>query len=140
MLALEEIKELIKTIEESSLVKLEVKGKDYELKLEKAVELRKEVCVADKVVAPVIPVVEGKELIEITSPLVGTFYSAAEPGAEPFVKVGTKVQPESVICVLEAMKLFTEVEAEVTGEIVEVLVKDGELVEFGTPLFTVKAV
>ena len=82
---------------------------------------------------------EEKELIEITAPMVGTFYSAAEPGAEPFVKVGSRIDADSVICILEAMKLFTEVEADVSGEIVEILAKDGDLVEFGQPLFSVKA-
>ena len=83
---------------------------------------------------------DEKELIEITAPMVGTFYSATEPGAEPFVKVGSKIDADSVICILEAMKLFTEVEADVSGEIVEILAKDGDLVEYGQPLFSVKAI
>lgn len=139
MLSLTEIKDLIKTVEESNLAKFELKCDEYQVKLEKAAT-KTEVYTTEKIAAPIVPLVEGKELIEITSPMVGTFYAASEPGAEPFVKVGSAVKPESVICILEAMKLFTEVEAEVTGEIVEILVKDGDLVEFGTPLFTVKAV
>lgn len=80
----------------------------------------------------------GEHVVEITAPIVGTFYSAPDPKAPPFVKVGSAVTPNTVVCVLEAMKLFTEVEAMVEGEITEVLVKDGEFVEFGQPLFKVK--
>ena len=78
--------------------------------------------------------------MEITAPMVGTFYGAPDPKAEPFVKVGSKVTPNTVVCILEAMKLFSEIEAEVEGEITEILVNDGEFVEFGQPLFKVKTV
>lgn len=74
----------------------------------------------------------------ILSSSVGTFYAASEPGADPFVKPGQKVIANTVVCVLEAMKLFNEIEAGITGEIVEVLCKDGEFVEYGQPLFLVK--
>ncbi len=70
--------------------------------------------------------------------MVGTFYQSPSPDADVFVKVGDKVGEETVVCIVEAMKLFNEIEAEVTGEIVEILVKDGELVEYGQPLFLVK--
>ncbi len=76
---------------------------------------------------------------EIVSPMVGTFYEASSPEADPFVKVGDKVTSDSVVCIVEAMKLFNEIEAEVTGEIVEILVDNGELVEYGQPLFRVKS-
>ena len=75
---------------------------------------------------------------KVTSPMVGTFYKASSPEDDPFVKVGDKVGKESVVCIVEAMKLFNEIEAEVSGEIVEVLVEDGQLVEYGQPLFLVK--
>ncbi|WP_077596499.1 acetyl-CoA carboxylase biotin carboxyl carrier protein [Oceanobacillus kimchii] len=75
---------------------------------------------------------------EITSPMVGTFYSASSPEKDAFVSKGTKVDPSSVVCIVEAMKLFNEIEAEVSGEIVEILVENGELVEYGQPLFRVK--
>lgn len=75
---------------------------------------------------------------EITSPMVGTLYSAASPENDPYVHVGTKVDKDSVICIVEAMKLFNEIEAEVSGEIVEILVENGELVEYGQPLYRVK--
>jgi acetyl-CoA carboxylase biotin carboxyl carrier protein len=80
-----------------------------------------------------------ENLHKITSPMVGTFYTSSSPDAEPFVKVGDKVQSDTVVCIVEAMKLFNEIEAEVDGEIVEILVQNGQLVEFGQPLFLVKA-
>lgn len=75
----------------------------------------------------------------ITSPMVGTFYASSSPEADAYVQPGDKVKTESIVCIVEAMKLFNEIEAEVSGEIVEILVKDGQLVEFGQPLFLVKA-
>lgn len=82
--------------------------------------------------------VEEAGLHKITSPMVGTFYQSSEPGAAAYVKVGDKVKNDSVVCIVEAMKLFNEIEAEVSGEIVKVLVEDGQLVEYGQPLFLVK--
>ncbi|KGX88841.1 acetyl-CoA carboxylase biotin carboxyl carrier protein [Pontibacillus litoralis] len=76
---------------------------------------------------------------EIVSPMVGTFYEASSPEEDPFVKVGDAVQADTVVCIVEAMKLFNEIEAEQSGEIVEVLVENGQLVEYGQPLFLVKA-
>lgn len=75
---------------------------------------------------------------EITSPLVGIFYAAASPEAEPFAKAGDIVKKGDVVGIVEAMKLMNEIESEVDGEIAEVLVKNGEAVEFGQPLFRVK--
>lgn len=76
--------------------------------------------------------------VKITSPMVGTFYAAPAPDKPPYVKVGDKVKEDTVVCIVEAMKLFNEIEAEVRGEIVEVLVENGQLVEYGQPLFLVK--
>ena len=84
------------------------------------------------------PVVADASLHKVTSPMVGTFYQAPSPDAAPYVKVGDKVGEETIVCIVEAMKLFNEIEAEIKGEIVEVLVKDGQLVEYGQPLFLVK--
>ena len=75
----------------------------------------------------------------ITSPLVGTFYSASSPDAEPFVKEGDTVKKGQVLGIIEAMKLMNEIESEVDGVIAEVLVKNGEMVDYGKPLFRVKA-
>ncbi|XXM73786.1 acetyl-CoA carboxylase biotin carboxyl carrier protein [Lysinibacillus sphaericus] len=81
---------------------------------------------------------DDANLHKITSPMVGTFYASSSPEADAYVKVGSKVDDSSVVCIVEAMKLFNEIEAEVKGEIVEILVKDGQLVEYGQPLFLVK--
>jgi acetyl-CoA carboxylase biotin carboxyl carrier protein len=78
------------------------------------------------------------DLLQITAPMVGTYYSAAEQGGAPLVQVGDKVSAESVVCVLEAMKLFTEVKARVSGEIVKIFAEEGSLVDYGQTLFLVK--
>ena len=79
----------------------------------------------------------GDGLLEITSPTVGTFYQSAQPGDPPFVKVGDRVHPDTTVCIVEAMKVFNQIPAEVSGTIAKVLVRDGEAVEFGQPLFAV---
>ena len=78
----------------------------------------------------------GTEVME--SPMVGTFYRSASPEAEAFVEVGAAVTEDSVLCIIEAMKVMNEIKAEMKGEIVEILVENGEPVEFGQPLFLLK--
>jgi acetyl-CoA carboxylase biotin carboxyl carrier protein len=80
---------------------------------------------------------DAKFLKTIDSPMVGTFYASPSPNAAPFVKVGDVVGPEKTVCILEAMKVFNEIQAEISGKIVAVLVKNGDPVEFGAPLFKV---
>lgn len=80
---------------------------------------------------------EGANIAIIKSPMVGTFYSRANPKANPFVKVGDRVDTNTTVCIVEAMKVFNEIPAEVRGTIVAVLVEDGEAVEFDKPLFKV---
>lgn len=77
-------------------------------------------------------------LHKITSPIVGTFYRSPAPDKEPYVKEGSKVSPDSVVCIVEAMKLMNEIEAEVSGEVVKIYVENGQPVEFGQPLFGIK--
>lgn len=77
-------------------------------------------------------------LHKIVSPMVGTFYTAASPDSPPFVGVGDRVNEKTTVCIIEAMKLMNELEAEVRGEIVSVLAENGQLVEYGQPLFLVK--
>jgi acetyl-CoA carboxylase biotin carboxyl carrier protein len=77
-------------------------------------------------------------LIEVKSPMVGTFYRAPEPGAEPYVKVGSRIGNGQTLCIIEAMKIMNELEAEVAGTIREVLVEDAQPVEFGQVLFRVE--
>ena len=74
----------------------------------------------------------------INAPMVGTFYKSPSPDEKAYVQVGDKVTNESTVCILEAMKLFNEIQAETTGEIIEILVEDGQMVEYGQPLFKVK--
>jgi acetyl-CoA carboxylase biotin carboxyl carrier protein len=81
--------------------------------------------------------VDGANITIIKSPMVGTFYVRANPKAEPYVKVGDRVDTTTVICIIEAMKVFNEIPAEVRGKIVAVLCEDGEAVEFDKPLFKV---
>lgn len=80
---------------------------------------------------------DAKFVKTIDSPMVGTFYASPSPNAAPFVKVGDVVGPEKTVCIVEAMKVFNEIQAEISGKIVAVLVKNGDPVEFGAPLFKV---
>ena len=124
---------------------------------EQAISLRKEVkeVVAQPVAVPAAPVVSACQPTApaseapakqeckaagtpITSPMVGTFYSASAPDAAPFVEVGKTISKGDTVCIIEAMKLMNEIESEFDGEIVEVCVKDGEMVDFGKPLFKLK--
>jgi acetyl-CoA carboxylase biotin carboxyl carrier protein len=82
--------------------------------------------------------VEEKGISIIKSPMVGTFYSAASPESPAFVKVGTKVNNDSVVCIIEAMKVMNEIQAEMSGTITELLVENGEAIEYGQPLFKIK--
>jgi len=84
--------------------------------------------------------VEAEEdLVEIKSPIVGTFYPAPSPDSEPFVEVGSPVSPQTVVCIVEAMKVMNEIKADTSGTIAEILVKKGQAVEYGQVLFKVKA-
>jgi acetyl-CoA carboxylase biotin carboxyl carrier protein len=81
---------------------------------------------------------EDASIVAVTSPLVGTFYRAPAPGAKTFVEVGSQVRRGSVLCIIEAMKLMNEIESEVDGTVVEILVESGKPVEFGEKLFKIK--
>lgn len=81
---------------------------------------------------------DTSKYVEIKSPIIGTFYRKPSPDKPVFVEVGDTVSPDSIVCIVEAMKLFNEIESEVSGKIVKVLVEDGTPVEFGQPLFLVE--
>ena len=81
---------------------------------------------------------EEKGISIIKSPMVGTFYSAASPESPAFVKIGSKVSNDSVVCIIEAMKVMNEIQAEMSGTISELLVENGEAIEYGQPLFKIK--
>jgi acetyl-CoA carboxylase biotin carboxyl carrier protein len=102
--------------------------------------------VAHAATAPALPAGEGEPreaprpspaLKEIKSPMVGTFYKSPEPGADPYVKVGARITPGQTVCIIEAMKIMNEIEAEVAGMVREILVDDAQPVEFGQVLFRV---
>ena len=95
--------------------------------------------VENKINAEKVEIKEKEENYkEIKSPMVGTFYASPSPKAEPFVKVGDKVKKGQVVCIVEAMKLMNEIESEFDGEVVEILKKNEDMVEYGTTLFKIK--
>jgi len=85
-----------------------------------------------------VPVAAGEEINQVTSPMVGTFYRAANPNAPPYVEVGAVVKKGQVLCIVEAMKLMNEIESEVSGEILEIPVANGQPVEYGEVLFRIR--
>jgi acetyl-CoA carboxylase biotin carboxyl carrier protein len=80
----------------------------------------------------------GQKLVDMVSPMVGTFYSAPAPSEPPFIEVGDRIKAGQTVCIIEAMKLMNEIEAEVSGQIVEILLQNGAPVEFGQPLMRIK--
>lgn len=88
--------------------------------------------------APPAPAAAPADLPAIKSPTVGTFYESAAPGEAPFVQVGSKVTTDSVVCIIEAMKVFNQITSDLTGTVTEILVKNGDPVEYGQPLFRVR--
>lgn len=148
----EDINKMIKDIEKSNINALEIefpnglkvkmnKGNNQPVSNTMPINTSNSVpTVSNKVVnninAETVKVEE--EYKEIKSPMVGTFYSSSSPKAEPFVKVGDKIKKGQVVCIVEAMKLMNEIEAEFDGEIVEICKKDEDMVEYGTTLFKIK--
>lgn len=168
MLKIQEIREIIKLIDQSNIDEFTYENEGSKIKMKKHAA---QTVVSTQVAAPApqaapqqpapqaaqaqpaqqaptpaapTPQAEPKQedanLHKITSPMVGTFYASPSPDQAAYVQEGDKVGENSVVCIVEAMKLFNEIEAEVKGEIVEVLVDNGQLVEYGQPLFLVKTV
>ena len=146
---IEEIKEYISLLENSSLSVLEIEKEDgTKIHLEKehpaqqifnASPIGAYQPTATDVTAPAAQSVAPEEDAKtVNAPIVGVFYAASAPGKAPFAPVGKKVSKGSTVCIIEAMKCMNEIQAEDDYEIVEVLVKDGDLVEYGQPLFKVK--
>ncbi|WP_438432223.1 acetyl-CoA carboxylase biotin carboxyl carrier protein [Gorillibacterium sp. sgz500922] len=163
MFKLNEIKELIKLVDQSSLQELEIQNEGFKLFLRKPGRTESVIVSsapaqpaysvsapaaapsealpepsAAAVREPAPAATSSADLHTIVSPMVGTFYGSPSPDAAPYVSPGSKVNEKSVVCIIEAMKLMNEIEAEVKGEIVEVLVDNGQLVEYGQPLFLLK--
>ncbi len=144
------LKQLIRLMVENDLTELDLEDQGEKVKLkrgpgEPGVQYvsAPPVAVANTGAAePALPAAappEQEDLVAITSPMVGTFYAAPRPDAKPFVVVGDHVNPDQVVCIIEAMKVFNEIKAETTGTIQKVLVESGQAVEFGQPVFMVKA-
>ncbi len=130
---LKQVFELMEKLENSKLSKLELTEKDFSIKLEK------EPSVSTSVMQPVVPMAAKQENVVkegkvITAPIVGTFYQSSGPDKAPFVEVGTTVQKGDVVCILEAMKLFNEVQSDYSGTVKQILVQDGDLLEYGQPI------
>ena len=153
---LNEIRKLLELMELNKLVEFEYEDEGKKIRLRRTDDNPTPVAhappavvmAAPALVAPLaVPVPAGApaaaparsaNLVEFKSPLVGTYYRAAKPDADPFVNVGDEVAPEKVICIIEAMKVMNEIKAEMNGIIREILVKNGQAVEFGETLFLIE--
>ncbi|MBN1587783.1 MAG: acetyl-CoA carboxylase biotin carboxyl carrier protein [Candidatus Omnitrophica bacterium] len=144
---LKEIREMIQLMDDNQLVELELERDGLKVKLKKAggeapIGYAPMTMPVPQAGAPAAatqePARPAANTVEIVAPMVGTFYRAPAPDAAPFTDTGQKVEIGQVVCILEAMKLMNEIKAEVTGTIVDVLVENGEPVEFGQPLFRVQ--
>lgn len=158
---LQEIQELLSTIGQTNVTEFELKTDDFELRVSKGtVMAMPPVVTAPEMVVsaptPIIPQLQtvpapapvetptaapapavDDKWVEVTSPMVGTFYRAPAPGEDPFVAVGDRISNGQTVCIIEAMKLMNEIEAEVSGEIVKIVVEDGQPIEFGQTLMWV---
>ena len=140
---MEEIKELIGLLEKSSIDSMEITEGDTKVVLRKSGDTVKTAAPETLIqVKPDTDTDREKEEAHIgklmKSPMVGVFYQAASPEAQPFVSIGQHVKKGQTLCVIEAMKLMNEITAEADGEITEICVCNGQIVEFGQPLFYVK--
>ncbi len=149
-----EIKEMIQAVVDSGVAELEVQRGENRVRIVRG-GMQQEIIVTNPAPAvhashsaashavqvapaPPAPPVEDDKTLAVKSPIVGTFYSAASPGAAPFVSVGDVVKPGQVLCIVESMKLMNEIESEVAGTIIARLVENGAPVEYGATLFTVR--
>ena len=136
MYNLDEIKELIALLEGSSLSVLEVQAEGNKVRLEKAAAPAVQTVAAPAPVAAApVKAESGKT---INAPIVGVFYAAPSPDSDPYVSVGQRVKKGDTVCIIEAMKCMNEIQAEEDGEITAVLATNGELVEYGQPLFSIQ--
>jgi acetyl-CoA carboxylase biotin carboxyl carrier protein len=147
-----EIKELVEFLVEKDIAEFELERGDVKIRVKRAHDMVTAPAIAYAAPAPaVVPVAapaaapaaaavaatdEGFDIIK--SPIVGTFYESSTPGAPAFVKQGDTVEVGQILCIVEAMKLMNEIESETAGEIVKVLVSNGQPVEYGQPLFKIR--
>ena len=150
---LKDIKAIIDLMKKNSITEFELERQDFKIRLKRngngSGNAYGEEIIAVPHVAPNLPMAMpsapqvgaptgNPQDAEIHSPMVGTFYRAPSPEAAPYVEVGTEINPESVVCIIEAMKVMNEIKAEVRGVITQVLVENGKPVEFGQPLFKIR--
>ena len=153
MEVVEKVRQLIEIMADSGLVELEVEEAGVRIKITKQhpqpapqpfgfniaqLQAPPSQLAATQEPAAVQQEAARERLVEITSPMVGTFYRSPSPGAEPYASVGSQVEADSVVCIIEAMKVMNEIKAEVSGRIVEILVEDVEPIEYGQVLFLVE--
>jgi acetyl-CoA carboxylase biotin carboxyl carrier protein len=146
---IKELKEIIEIFENSRITELDLERQGVRISLKKGPEGEARVIKAEEIEnLKQNPDESGSEyglseindnMIEIKTPMVGTFYKAPAPDAEPFVEEGDEVREGDIICIIEAMKLMNEIKSEINGRIVKVLVENGQAVEFNQPLFVIEA-
>jgi acetyl-CoA carboxylase biotin carboxyl carrier protein len=153
-MTIEEIRELIKIVNESGVAELEVQRGDNRVRIRRTqrehrvgftpIETQAAAPAAPPPAAPPAPVIAptppapAENELLVKSPIVGTFYEASSPGSPPFVRLGETVQPGEVLCIIESMKLMNEIEAEVAGVVTSKLVANGQPVEYGEALFGIR--
>lgn len=147
-LNMDELRELAELVNEHGFTDFEFENENIRVRLSKMVtaapivqQVQPAVQAAPAAAAPAdaAPAADPDEgLFKITSPIVGTFYRAPGPDKDPYVKEGSSVTPDSIVCIVEAMKLMNEIQAETTGEVVKIYVENGQPVEYGQPLFGIK--
>jgi acetyl-CoA carboxylase biotin carboxyl carrier protein len=145
---IKEIKELIELIQESAVEEFEMEDSGVRVWIRKSPDQRRGPEVgtpapSSSVAAGAVPEPPQEEIAEeefhvFAAPIVGTFYITPKPDAEPFVRIGDQVTKSSVLCIIEAMKIFNQIECDVEGEIVSILVENGQPVEYGEPLFEIR--
>lgn len=154
---MEELRELIGLLRDNGLVELELENEGFRVRLrresERAESSHASVPHHDPAPAPAsapsgpahpgtqatTAAAQDQDLHIIQSPIVGTFYRSPSPTADAFVKIGSNVEPETVVCIIEAMKLMNEIQAETSGEVVKIYVENGQPVEYGQPLFGIQS-
>jgi len=138
---LDEIKALIDLLKNTDISEIEIEREGVKVRLRRQ-KLQHSIEVVGKMPQvsdePAVEPEDTSHLVTVTSPIVGTFYSAPSPDAEPFVEVGSKVKVGQVLCIIEAMKLMNEIESEAEGTVVRILVENGQSVEYGEPLFLIE--
>ncbi len=143
---IKELRQLIRAMVENDLTEVNIEDGEKKVFLKRGVEGLPMVVAPQAMAAPVAPVAAPaaaaqepvSDLIDVPSPMVGTFYSASDPDSDPYMSVGDKVGDDSVVCIIEAMKVMNEIKAECSGTIAEVCIQNAQPVEFGQVLFRVK--